>query len=1126
MKSSWEPYWWTMPVSGAKVERERCLATLVRVEVPVDAAIECKICNVSASRSGAFHADVYTSDPSVSSSPSSLYSQTMGTTSSPGTISIPYSSGYEYGKTYWVRIHYEPSSTLVGNTYTATFDLKFSRKDGSGSGSGSGGAQAVLSSIAISGSSELFPGGYTNYICMATMSDGYTRQVNASWSILSAPAKRAVIFASGRLESNKWSDLTSPVDIVIQASYTEGGVTKTATKNVTILVPISTITISGDSSINACGTKAYSCFAKMADGTTKKVAAKWSIESGGSYGSISPDGILNAKSTAAGKEIVIKASHAEGVITCTRTMAINITEAALSLIIPFESNGGTECGSERYFEGSIYGSLPTTTRTGYTFDGWYTSSSFKTKVTASSTVSSSVYKLYAKWTANTYSVLYNYNGGTKGANNPSAATYGTAFYVSAPTRSGQTFAGWTVSSGLNSSTAKWGTSSSPSTSISSSGTKCANGATGNVHFINLTPTASGSVTLTANWTSTSTYTVTYKPGAYGSGSQQIATKNANVALTLKGETFTRKGYKQTGWTTSDGGAKAYNLSASYTANAAITLYPVWTANTYTVKFNPNGGTGTMSNMAMTYDVAKNLPRNGFSKSGSDFAGWATTSDGGVFYQDGAKVNNLTTTQGATMTLYAKWKESSAPQPTLTINSEGVLTKVVLNGSTAVAIPSSVKSIGYKAFDGLDELRSVTIPDSVTDIGGWAFLDCSNLTSVTIPASVRTIGSCPFLRCHKLSSIGLASGNGNFKVIEGALIDIANGILIQYAPGRRGACEISSSVGRIGWAAFSESRVTSVTLPENLSYIEAWAFSSCADLVNINFLGNAPMLDMSGGSGSAFNSVASSCVVSVPRGSTGWNTDIPGTWQGVPIAYQASVVAFNANGGACSLISQTYTIGDKYSALPLATRQGYSFAGWFTTASGGVKVTSETVVSPVPRQTLFAHWTPLTYKVAFNKNGGKLPKGKKMAAQTLTYGKAAKLRKNVFTRKGYVFAGWATSKANAKKGLIAYKNAQSVNNLRADGGTTTLYAVWAKKTYKVAFYANGGKGKMAVEKFTYGKAKKLTANKFKRKGYTFKGWAKSKALAQKGTVTYRNKQAVKNLVTNGKTVKLYAVWKKQ
>ncbi len=74
------------------------------------------------------------------------------------------------------------------------------------------------------------------------------------------------------------------------------------------------------------------------------------------------------------------------------------------------------------------------------------------------------------------------------------------------------------------------------------------------------------------------YMVTYCPGANGSGEQQATTKTHGVVLTLKGATFTRDGYTQTGWATSDGGAKVYNLSASYTANMAVTLYPFWTVN--------------------------------------------------------------------------------------------------------------------------------------------------------------------------------------------------------------------------------------------------------------------------------------------------------------------------------------------------------------------------------------------------------------------------------------------------------------------------------------------------------------------------------------------------------------------
>ena len=150
-------------------------------------------------------------------------------------------------------------------------------------------------------------------------------------------------------------------------------------------------------------------------------------------------------------------------------------------------------------------------------------------------------------------------------------------------------------------------------------------------------------------------------------------------------------------------------------------------------------------------------------------------------------------------------------------------------------------------------------------------------------------------------------------------------------------------------------------------------------------------------------------------------------------------------------------------------------------------------------------------ISFNANGGK----GKMAKQKVKHGVAFTLRKNAFTRSGYVFIGWATSK-NAKV-IIGNQGTGIVGK----AGSITLYAKWAKKYYKVAFYANGGKGRMAKQTMTYGKAAKLRANKFKRKGYTFQGWAKSR----NGKVVYKNKKAVKNLVKNGKTVKLYAKWAK-
>ena len=161
------------------------------------------------------------------------------------------------------------------------------------------------------------------------------------------------------------------------------------------------------------------------------------------------------------------------------------------------------------------------------------------------------------------------------------------------------------------------------------------------------------------------------------------------------------------------------------------------------------------------------------------------------------------------------------------------------------------------------------------------------------------------------------------------------------------------------------------------------------------------------------------------------------------------------------------------------------------------------------------FSPTTYTVVFHPNGGS--GGNK--TQGFLTGNRAKLIKKPVKRSGYVLSGWAKTPG----GAIVYKAGAKVSGIAPAGSTVDLYAKWTKikKTYKVKFCANGGKGSMAVQKFTYGKAKKLRANKFRRKGYEFVGWAKSK----KGAALYKDGKKVKNLNALGKTVKLYAVWRK-
>jgi uncharacterized repeat protein (TIGR02543 family) len=194
--------------------------------------------------------------------------------------------------------------------------------------------------------------------------------------------------------------------------------------------------------------------------------------------------------------------------------------------------------------------------------------------------------------------------------------------------------------------------------------------------------------------------------------------------------------------------------------------------------------------------------------------------------------------------------------------------------------------------------------------------------------------------------------------------------------------------------------------------------------------------------------------------------------------------------------------------------------------GGLSKTVSFTIKPKPTPPKPTPKPKKTFKVKFNANGGTLPKGKKMAAQTFTTGKAKKLRGNAFVRDGWIFLGWSTR----KNGPVAYKNGQKVKNIAKAGKSVTLYAVWAKETYEVAFDASGGRlprgVKMPRQTFTYGESQNLRKNKFIRKGYVFGGWAISDPLATIPKVAYKNGQKIKNLTTDGRTVRLYAVWKRR
>ena len=163
--------------------------------------------------------------------------------------------------------------------------------------------------------------------------------------------------------------------------------------------------------------------------------------------------------------------------------------------------------------------------------------------------------------------------------------------------------------------------------------------------------ASKAVSFTVSVPAWTSYKVTYNANG-GSGAPSAQTKWKDQALTLSSTKPTRTGYSFLGWSTSSTATSAtYSAGGSYTANAAATLYAVWKANTYTVKFDANGGTGAPASQTKTYGKTLTLSSTKPTRTNYNFKGWGTSASATtVSYSAGGSY-----TANAGITLYAVWE---------------------------------------------------------------------------------------------------------------------------------------------------------------------------------------------------------------------------------------------------------------------------------------------------------------------------------------------------------------------------------------------------------------------------------------------------------------------------------------
>ena len=154
--------------------------------------------------------------------------------------------------------------------------------------------------------------------------------------------------------------------------------------------------------------------------------------------------------------------------------------------------------------------------------------------------------------------------------------------------------------------------------------------------------------LYAVWTPAYTVTFAYNDGTTADTTVAIACDTAIGAGAIPQPT--RTGYTFGGWFAGDTALTANTVIADDTTYTAA-----WTANTYTVQYLPNGGTGEMAAQTFTYDAEQALTANAFTRAGYDFRGWNTSASGSsVQYTDGAAVKNLSAENNAVVKLYAVW----------------------------------------------------------------------------------------------------------------------------------------------------------------------------------------------------------------------------------------------------------------------------------------------------------------------------------------------------------------------------------------------------------------------------------------------------------------------------------------
>ena len=347
------------------------------------------------------------------------------------------------------------------------------------------------------------------------------------------------------------------------------------------------------------------------------------------------------------------------------------------------------------------------------------------------------------------------------------------------------------------------------------------------------------------------FTFVFKDEVYQNGT---AEENANIeapAINPK-----KTGYDFIGWTNN-----GKIVSFPYQLDTDTVFEAKFAPIEYEIKYNLNGGTNDAKNPKVyTIDDVVNLQAPVIDSEYYDFAGW---------YTDESFFNQITKIEGSTgnITLYAKWVMNSKAL-TFTKVKNGYSITACASDIVNVIIPNTynglpVLAIANSAFKNCNALTSVIIPDSVISLGDYAFDNCPALTSVVIPDSITFIHGTIFKNCNSLTIYCEAASKprgwdiywnrlnpsvvwGYNNIQDNATYDYFlknNEAHITKYKGESASVVIPETIDGYKVVCFgstfnSNSAITSITIPNNITVISDYAFYGCTSLTSVIIPNNA------------------------------------------------------------------------------------------------------------------------------------------------------------------------------------------------------------------------------------------------------------------------------------------------